>query len=401
MCGAPNLPRATRCKRCDAATGAGEQSQDAGRAYAPPPRTAAHGSNAKGCPVCFRQCATSARSCPGCGHRFPGLRASYVVVPLSFLLIITLFAAMRYFDEKTKETHIRNLESGIAQQYGIVDTTVHPKPQKPWFWSLFRSKPTVSEIIAHNLEVTGGAETLAKIKSHRTAGTLSFSRVQQTFGDYGASANLPPPSKMVMQAKSPNKILTEVEMNLSSSQLGYGKRTVRRGFDGVRGWEYVESDLRQTRQAQPVRQAELREFTGAELEEIKHYASATGLVNLADGYGSLVMLPNQKVSPREFYGSKEFERECYVVRGLNGERQFETFYFDIDTGLLLRFDFDAKGPDGPTTIECYPEMYREVDKVTLPFRLSFKVGDLWMTLLLNEYKLNEPIPDSAFEPPTS
>lgn len=405
MCGALDLPHATHCKRCGATMGAGETAYDAGRAYTPPPpRPTAHNSKTKGCPVCFRQCATSAGSCPGCGHRFPGLRARYIVVPLSFMLVITLFAATKYFDEKAKETRIRNLEAreaSIAQQYGIVDTTIHPKPQKPWFWSLFRSKPTVPEIFAHNLEVMGGAETFAKLKSHRTRGTLNFSRVQQTFADYGAAASLPPPAKMVMQAKAPNKILTEVEMSVSSSQLGYGKQTVRRGFDGVRGWEYVESDLRQFGHAQTVRQAELREFTGAELEEIKHYASATGLARLAEEYGSLVMLPNQKISPREFYGAKEFERECYVVRGLNQEKKFETFYFDIDTGLLLRFDFEAQGPDGPMTIECYPDMYKEVEKVTLPFRLSFKVGELWMTILFNEYKLNEPIPDSTFTPPTS
>lgn len=134
---------------------------------------------------------------------------------------------------------------------------------------------------------------------------------------------------------------------------------------------------------------------------MKHYASATGLVRPADAYGSLVMLPNQKVTTREFYGLKEFDRECYVVRGLNAEKKFETFYFDIDTGLVVRFDFDAQGPDGPTTVECYPDNYREADKVTVPFRLSFKVNDLWMTVFFEEYRLNEPIDDSAFAPPAS
>lgn len=404
MCGAPDLARATHCMRCGATLGvAGESSYNAGRAYAPPPPRPA--ANTKDCPVCFRPCAPSAASCPGCGHKFPGLRARYIVVPVSFLVILLLFAAIKFFDEKAKETKIRNLESGIAQQYGIVDTTVHPKPQKPWFWSLFRSKPTVSEIFAHNLEVTGGAEAMGKVKSHRTTGVINFSRVDRLtaalqYYDNSAGA-MPPPAKMVMQAKAPDKIETELEMNVSSRQLGYGKQTVRRGFNGERGWEYVESNLRQFGQDKPVSRAELREFTGAELEQIKHYASATGLVRLAEEYGSPVMLPNQKISTREFYGSKEFDRECYVVRGLNRERKFETFYFDIDTGLLLRADFDAQGPDGPLTVECYPDMYKEVDKVTLPFRLSFKMGDIWMTVLLDEYKLNEPIPDSVFEPPTS
>jgi hypothetical protein len=404
MCGAADLARVTACKRCGARLAAEESPYGAGgsaygaRTYPPPPRPAS--AKKKDCPVCFHACAPSADSCPACGHRFPGLRARYVVVPLSFLVVLLLFAAMRYFDEKAKETHIRNLESGIARQYGIVDTTVHPTRQKPWFWSLFRGKPTVSEIFAHNLEVSGGAEAVGRIKSHRSKGTLNFSTFDNAFGYRPGGQTQTPPAKVVMHAKAPNKIETEYEMYVSTRE-GSGTRVVRRGFDGERGWEYVETNLTQYDGARPVTQSELREFTGAELEQIKHYASATGLVRLADEYGSLVLLPNRKISTMEFYGAKEFERECYVVRGLSADKKFETFYFDIDTGLLTRFDFEAQGPDGPTIIECYPDTYKEVDKVMLPFRLTFKLDSLRATILFDEYKLNEPIPDSTFAQPSS
>ncbi|HEX8685042.1 MAG TPA: hypothetical protein VF654_01035, partial [Pyrinomonadaceae bacterium] len=102
-----------------------------------------------------------------------------------------------------------------------------------------------------------------------------------------------------------------------------------------------------------------------------------------------------------YQGAKEFDRECYVVRGLNRQDKFETFYFDIDTGLLLRFDFEAKGPDGPTTIETYPDDYKDVEGVLLPYRLAFKADDLWMTVVFNDFKLNETVLDSAFEAPAS
>jgi hypothetical protein len=404
MCGAPDLARATHCKRCGAALGAaGESGYDAGRAYAPPPlppRPSVRASKTKACPVCFHPCAPSAASCPGCGHKFPGLRARYIVVPVSFLVILLLFAAIKFFDEKAKETRIRNLESGIAQQYGIVDTTVHPKPQKPWFWSFFRSRPTAAEVFAHNMEVSGGADVFAGVKSHRSSGVLSFSYVTKRgayYPDYDTRPNLPSAVRVVMRAKAPNKIEFEYE---SGGRYGSARQVVRRGFDGSRGWEYVERYAPQTGPAKPAKQAELREFTGAELEQVKHYASATGLVSLADAYDSLVMLPNQSIIQPRYSDSSEFYRECYVVRGLNAEKKFETFYFDIDTGLLLRFDFEAHGPDGLTTLECYPEDYKQVDKLTLPFRLSFKAGDVWMMLAFEEYKLNESIPDSTFEPPT-
>jgi hypothetical protein len=107
------------------------------------------------------------------------------------------------------------------------------------------------------------------------------------------------------------------------------------------------------------------------------------------------------VIPVTYHGLKQFERDCYVVRALNHQDKFETFYFDIDDGRLLRFDFDAQGPDGPTTIECYPDDYRKVDDVLLPFRLSFKADGVWMTVVFSEFKLNAPVLDSTFEPPTS
>jgi hypothetical protein len=122
---------------------------------------------------------------------------------------------------------------------------------------------------------------------------------------------------------------------------------------------------------------------------------------VAEQFSSLVMLQNQKVSQPRHYGRKEFDRECYVVRGLNRQDKFETFYFDIDTGLLLRFDFETQGPDGPATIECYPEEYKEVNSVLLPFRMSLKSDDVWVTVNLDRIKLNDTILDSVFEPPAS
>jgi hypothetical protein len=113
------------------------------------------------------------------------------------------------------------------------------------------------------------------------------------------------------------------------------------------------------------------------------------------------MLENRKVSQPRYRGARQFDRECYVVRGLNRQNRLETFYFDIDTGLLLRFDFDTQGPDGPATIEAYPEDYREVGKLLLPFRLTFKADDVWVNVVFDHFKLNDMILDSVFEMPTS
>jgi hypothetical protein len=416
LCGTPDYAGVTQCKRCGAARHAGfepgpaaepSRAEGPGERPRPRPRTAPRAVPTKECPTCLAPCAASAGSCPHCGHRFPGIRARYVVVPLVMVLVMALFAAVRYFDEKAKETRLRNMRAGIGLPYnfvdpanGIVGTEVRPPPQKPWFSSWFRSKPTAEEVFAHNLEVSGGAEAVARIKSHRSTGTLTFSKGQMPGAYYGGGGQLPPPAQFVTHAKAPDKILTELEIG-SGAAPSEQRRSVRRGFDGQRGWEYVERYVFESGAPQLVKQAELREFEGAELEQVKRYAGAGGLVQLAEQYGSLVMFDNQKVSQPSYYGVKEFDRECYVVRGLNRENKLDTFYFDIDTGLLMRFDFEAKGPDGPTTIEAYPGDYKEVEKVMLPFSLAFRADGIWMTVTFDEFKLNPTILDSAFEPPAS
>jgi hypothetical protein len=429
LCGTPDFASAATCKRCGAerraapepgftAAGAasaapyytpGPAAAEEGAARPRPrPRPTPRATAAKACPTCFAPCAASAGSCPHCGHRFSGVRARYVVVPVAMALVLALFAAVRYFDEKAKEARLNNLRAGIGVRYdlidpagGIVDTEVKPTPQKPWFSSWFRSKPTAEEIFERNLEASGGAEAVAAVKSHRSTGTLTFSPVRYDYAHYRGGRSLPPPARIVTYAKSPDKILTELEVGAMTTQPLEHSQSIRRGFDGRRGWEYVESYEREPGSSQPVRRAELRELEGAELEQARHYAGAGGVVRVAEHYSSLVMLDNQKVSQPRYRGVKQFDRECYVVRGLNRQNKLETFYFDIDTGLLLRFDFDTQGPDGPATVEAYLEDYREVGRLLLPFRMSFKADDVWVTLVFDNFKLNDTILDSAFEMPTS
>ncbi|HEX8285491.1 MAG TPA: hypothetical protein VF588_19205 [Pyrinomonadaceae bacterium] len=359
------------------------------------------------CHLCGTPDFTSAATCKRCGRRLSGFRARYVVVPVALALILALFAAVRYFDEKAKEARLNNLRAGIGVRYdiidastGAVDTDAAPTPQTPWFRSWFRSRPTAEEVFEYNLGVSGGAEAVAAVKSHRSTGTLTFSPVRPAGIYYSGENKLPPPAKIVTYAKAPDKILTELEM-ASAAQFPEFRQLIRRGFDGQRGWEYIERYEREPGAEQEVKRAELREMEGSELEQARHYASAGGLVRVAKQFDSLVMLDNQKVSQPRYRGLKQFDRECYVVRGLNRQNRLETFYFDIDTGLLLRFDFDAQGPDGPATIEAYPEDYREVGKLLLAFRLTFKSDDVWVAIVFDQFKLNDTIPDSAFEMPTS
>lgn len=297
------------------------------------------------------------------------------------------------------------------------------KPSKPqWFWSFYRGEPTPAEIFAHNLEVTGGVERLARLRSFRAEGKL-------TLGGEAARAAAAAGNQMtfVMHAKEPDRVEMEVEIGppqktsdapyavprLEFSRDSAGWRaapapprvtvSMRRGFDGRKGWEYVERSILTPGSTIPVKQTSARELNGEELGKMKHYARTTGLVALADAYTSLKLTGRQLVKWDEKGGAYPFPepgREAYVLSGVDRDGKRETLYFDIENGLLLRVDFEDVNEDGqPVKVACHFDEYKEAGGLKLPHRMRFRQGEESATMSFEKYLPNEPIPDSTFELP--
>jgi hypothetical protein len=296
----------------------------------------------------------------------------------------------------------------------------HRPTKGQWFWSFYRDEPTVAEIFAHNVKVSGGAERLANLRSFRATGALTFSGEE--------AARLTAAGKQVtfvMRVKEPDKVETEIEIGAAkkpevpfegasaSFAPAASEVTVslRRGFDGARGWEYVERTVLTPGSTVPVKQNSSRELNGDELEKMKQYSKTTGLVRMADEYASLRLIRREHVTwagggdtdivARKLEAAALRGHEAYVVTGVNRkEGKDETFYFDTITGLLLRVDFEAEDAEGEMgRVECYFGDYKEVGGLPLPHRLHFKRGEESATLSFEQYFPNDPIPDSTFEPP--
>jgi hypothetical protein len=298
------------------------------------------------------------------------------------------------------------------------------QPAKPqWFWSFYRDAPTAAEIFAHNLEVSGGAERVKALRSYRAEGKLSF-----VGGEAGRMARAVGGNvTLVMHVKAPNKSETEFELGApNSSNLPFAAErpslssylqpaapqvrvSVRRGFDGTRGWEYVERNILTAGSTVPIKQSSSRELDGDELERMRRYTQ-TGLVQLGDEYKSLRLaarLPvtwstrgtttpaGQVLVDEELRG-----HEVYVVSGVNREGKEEKLYFDTLTGLLLRANFGDEETAGESVnMDCVFGNYKEVGGLKLPHTFHFKHGEESVTLTIDKYLPNEPIPDSTFEMP--
>jgi hypothetical protein len=298
------------------------------------------------------------------------------------------------------------------------------KPAKrQWFWSFYRKEPAVAEIFAHNTEVCGGAERMAKLRSFRAEGRIKFvgGEAAQVADSVGGQVTF------VMHAKPPDKTEMEIEMGAAESspspyeaqpslssywQPSAPKVTLslRRGFDGRKGWEYVERTILTPGSTIPVKQYSSRELDGDALERMKRSAQTTAPVRLDDEYTSLRLTGREPVqwvtTSGPNYEGLEWDaalrgHEAYVVSGVKREDgKDETLYFDTLTGLLLRVDFEAEDAEGDSVkVECYFNDYKEAGGLKLPHRLHFKRGEETMTLTFEKYVPNDPTPDSTFDPP--
>ncbi|HEX8119469.1 MAG TPA: hypothetical protein VF521_19475, partial [Pyrinomonadaceae bacterium] len=157
------------------------------------------------------------------------------------------------------------------------------KPSKPqWFWSFYRSDPSPAEIFARNLEATGGAARLKTLRSFRAEGRVTFAGGETARLASAAGGVI----TLVMHAKEPDKVETEMEIGApDESAAPYAKQptfsdymspsrpkvrvSFRRGFDGTRGWEYIERNILTPGSTVPIKQHNTRELEGRELEQMK------------------------------------------------------------------------------------------------------------------------------------
>lgn len=94
------------------------------------------------------------------------------------------------------------------------------------------------------------------------------------------------------------------------------------------------------------------------------------------------------------------ERETYVLFGIKDGRPAANFYFDEQSGLLVRLIRYGDSPLGLNPRQVDYGDYREIDGVQVPFRVTFsEPGNRW-TMQFDEIRQNVRIGDAIFTRPT-
>ena len=214
--------------------------------------------------------------------------------------------------------------------------------------------PPAEELIAKYVEATGGAAALQKVNTRQENGTINV-----------GGRNLP----IEILSRTGGKQLTVIHLPNGDSVTAY---------DGASGWTSAPN--------RPV-----REIPSVEV------ASAQAEVDLQLPLHMKQLFNEVKTAATEKIG----DRETYVVAGMNSGEVAAKFYFDKDTGYLLRILRYTKSPLGrnPTQID-YAD-YRSRDGVKVPFQLTIARPNSRLAVQIEDAKFNLPVDDAKFARPAA
>jgi hypothetical protein len=219
--------------------------------------------------------------------------------------------------------------------------------------------PTVDQILDRYVQAIGGERSLRKLTSRVTKMMLEIegSDITVSIEDY---------------AQAPNK-----GVQIGRVKLGNGADfEFSRGFNGSVGWSLNPTD------------GGFRELSGMELAAEKRNTEFYSEIKIKELYPKMALIGQMKVG----------EHSAYCIEATPSEGSSEKWFFDAQTGLLIRRDFiseSAASDKIPT--EIYFEDYREVDGIKLPFTMR-QPADKY-TFKVNEVKHNVPIEDAKFKSP--
>jgi hypothetical protein len=216
--------------------------------------------------------------------------------------------------------------------------------------------PSVDQILDHYVQSVGGKEAIEKVTSRAMKGTLENS-------DDGTTS----PAEVF--AKAPNKYLEVVNLG-DAGQM-------QQGWNGQKGWgkdpDSGLHDMEKSDQAAATRDYDF--YREVRLKEL---------------FPKMALVGKMKVD----------DRDAYIVEAATANGATEKLYFDAESGLLVRRDFErVTVDDGIVLYEVDYEDYKDVDGLKLPSTIRRKTPDYALTYRFTEIKANVPIDDARFNKP--
>ncbi|HXW54668.1 MAG TPA: c-type cytochrome [Candidatus Cybelea sp.] len=217
-------------------------------------------------------------------------------------------------------------------------------------------KITVDEIVAKYTEQIGGAAAIQKLTTLDEQGTIE----------------LPLGGGMKAEAeevrKAPNKVVTVVHLPNGTA--------FAEGYNGTSGW-----------QQEPGHGAD--DLEGDDLVRAKYGAAFIPGLDLKEDFSRVQVAAVDKVGDQDAYRVIAFRKGGGQMR----------FYFDSQSGLLLRVSERIESPLGDLPQDTDYSDYRDVHGAKLPFTVTETLVDGRTTLHWDRIQVNLPIEDARFDKP--
>jgi len=212
---------------------------------------------------------------------------------------------------------------------------------------------SVDQILDRFVQALGGRRALEQVTSMVFAGVMKISGYEE-------------PAVTREYFKYPNHFAFIAEIP------GYG--AIRTIYDGKTAWN-VDPKKGVT------------PLSGPRLSDVRRRADIHWNLKLKKFYPGLNLVGREKVDGKDAW-ALESTVDHWTYR----------FYFDADSGLLVRFDTDTHQPGGTSSISIGD--YRRVGPVRFSFAARLTSPKVNWSRQLNQVKFNVGIPDSVFTKPS-
>ena len=213
----------------------------------------------------------------------------------------------------------------------------------------------IDKILERYEQALGGRQAIDGITSYKMEGSFQLAGMNGRIAGW---------------RKDPDKTLTVLEF----PRFG----TLKKGFDGQTRW--VQTPAGTVSDEDP--QEEI-----AELERDDQVFSAGRIKSLFD---------TMKLD----YNARLDGREVRVIEGKPAVGPAERLYFDVENGLLVRWDMARKQPKrGTIFVKVHLDDYKDVNGLKVPFKVRFSFESFSLVVLVEKLEHNIAIDDAIFRKP--
>lgn len=215
-------------------------------------------------------------------------------------------------------------------------------------------KSAIDQIFERYEAAIGGKEAIARLTSYKLKGTFELAGMSGSIESW---------------RKEPNKTLSVIEF----PRIG----TLKKGFDGETRWVQTPAGTSIDSSPQEI----------AELERDAEVYSAGKIKSL---FESMTLENKARLSGRD----------VHMIEAKPAKGPPEKLFFDVESGLLVRWDMARKHPKrGTVFVKVHLDDYREISGVKVPFKTRFAFESFSFTVNLEELQYNIPIDDAIFRKP--